>query len=227
VLGPEELAQVAAGQARWSASLEGSLVPDLGLVDRVVVVEDGEARAVPARGEVLETTDSTRRLGHLEPEDGAPLAGDPSALRARALAALAVEAVGIAERALELGVEHAKTREQFGRPIGVYRAVSHRLADTYAETQLARSLAYRAAWCVAEGDPQTPVAASAAKSHAADAAVAACERSIQVLGGTGFTWEHLLHRYYKRAQWIESFAGFAAALRAEVAEALLGAPAPV
>jgi alkylation response protein AidB-like acyl-CoA dehydrogenase len=226
-LGNEELAQVAAGQTRWSASLEGSLVPDLGLVDRVVVVEDGEARAMPARGEVLETTDSTRRLGRLEPEDGVPLTGDPSALRARALAALAVEAVGIAERALELGVEHAKMREQFGRPIGVYQAVSHRLADTYAETQLARSLAYWAAWCVAEGDAQAPVAASAAKSYAADAAVAACERSIQVLGGTGFTWEHPLHRYYKRAQWIESFAGFPAALRAQVAEALLGAPAPV
>jgi alkylation response protein AidB-like acyl-CoA dehydrogenase len=226
-LGPEELAKVAAGKTRWSASLEGSLVPDLGLVDRVVVVENGEARAVPARGELLETTDSTRRLGRLEPEAGAPLTGDASALRARALAALAVEAVGIAERALELGVEHAKMREQFGRPIGVYQAVSHRLADTYAETQLARSLAYWAAWCVAEGDPRAPVAASAAKSYAADAAVAACERSIQVLGGTGFTWEHPLHRYYKRAQWIESFAGFPAALRAEVAEALLGAPAPV
>ena len=73
-LGPDELAEVAAGGTRWSASLEGSLVPDLGIVDRVAVVEDGEARAVPARGEALETMDPTRRLGRLEPENGTPLA---------------------------------------------------------------------------------------------------------------------------------------------------------
>jgi len=226
-LGPDELAEVAAGKARWSASLDGSLVPDLAIVDRVAVVEDGSARAVPAGGEALDTVDATRRLGRLAAGDGTPLAGDASAIRPRALAALAVEAVGVGERALELGVEHARTREQFGRPIGVYQAVSHKLADTYLETQLARSLAYWAAWCVAEGDPQAPVAAAAAKAYAAEAAVAACERSIQVLGGIGFTWEHMLHRYYKRALWIQSFGGFPAVLRAEVAGALLGVSAAV
>jgi alkylation response protein AidB-like acyl-CoA dehydrogenase len=226
-LGPDELARVVSGEERWSASLDGSLVPDLGIVDRVVVVENGDARAVPAQGEVLETVDSTRRLGRLQPENGTPLAGDASLLRPRALTALAAEAVGVGERALELGVEHAKTREQFGRPIGVYQAVSHTLADSYVETQLARSLAYWAAWCVAEDDPQAQVAAAAAKAYAAEAAVSACERSIQVLGGIGFTWEHVLHRYYKRAQWIQTFGGGAAALRAQVAEALLGTPAAV
>ena len=226
-LGPDELAAVAAGDARWSASLDGSLVPDLALVDRVAVIESGEARAVPARGELLTTVDSTRRLGRLHSDDGEPLAGDVSAARSRALAALAVEAVGVGDRALEFGVEHAQTRVQFGRPIGTYQAISHRLADTYLEQQLARSLAYWAAWCVAEGDPQAPVAAAAAKAFAADAAVAACERSIQVHGGIGFTWEHPLHRYYKRALWIQSFAGQGAAHRAEVAEALLGTPAAV
>ena len=138
------------------------------------------------------------------------------------LAALALEAVGIAQMALELGVEHAKTREQFGRKIGVYQAVSHRLADTYVETELARSLAYWAAWCVAEADDQAPVAVAAAKAYAGDAAVAACERSIQVHGGMGFTWEHALHRYYKRALWIQAFGGYARAHRARVAEHLLG-----
>jgi alkylation response protein AidB-like acyl-CoA dehydrogenase len=226
-LGPDELVRVVSGEERWSASLDGSLVPDLGIVDRVVVVENGDARAVPAHGEVLETVDSTRRLGRLQPENGTPLAGDASLLRPRGLTALAAEAVGIGERALELGVEHAKTREQFGRPIGVYQAVSHTLADSYVETQLARSLAYWAAWCVAQDDPQAQVAAAAAKAYAAEAAVAACERSIQVLGGIGFTWEHVLHRYYKRAQWIQTFGGAAAAHRAEVAEALLGTPAAV
>jgi alkylation response protein AidB-like acyl-CoA dehydrogenase len=226
-LGSDELAEVAAGRTRWSASLEGGLVPDLGSVDCVAVVEGGDARAVPARGEVVETMDPTRRLGRLEPQNGTPLAGDVTGLRPRALAALAAEALGIGDRVLELGVEHARTREQFGRPIGVYQAVSHKLADTYVEMQLARSLAYWAAWCVAEDDPQAPVAAAAAKGYAADAAVATCERSIQVLGGIGFTWEHIVHRYYKRAQWIQAFGGFAAAQRAEVAETLLGTPAVV
>ncbi len=142
-------------------------------------------------------------------------------IRLRALAALALEAVGIAQRALELGVEHAKGREQFGRPIGVYQAVSHKLADTYLETELARSLAYWAAWCVAEEDGQAAIAVPAAKSYAGDAAVAACERSIQVHGGIGFTWEHVLHRYYKRALWIQAFGGYAQRHRAEVARALL------
>jgi alkylation response protein AidB-like acyl-CoA dehydrogenase len=226
-LGPGELAQVVTGEVRWSASLDGSLVPDLGIVDRVVVAENGEARAVPAQGEVLETTDSTRRLGRLDAVDGTPLAGDVSLLRPRALVALAAEAVGIGERALEYGVEHAKTREQFGRPIGVYQAVSHKLADTYVEMQLSRSLTYWAAWCVAEDDSQAAVAAAAAKSYATDAAVAACERSIQVLGGIGFTWEHMLHRYYKRALWLQSFAGSGSTHRAAVADALLGTPAAV
>src|SRR5205823_4769416 len=143
------------------------------------------------------------------------------------LVSVALEAVGIAAKALELAVEHAKTREQFGRPIGVYQAVSHPLADTWVETELARSLAYWAAWCVAEDDEQAPVAVAAAKSFAADVAVAACERSIQVHGGIGFTWEHMLHRYYKRALAIQSFAGFGSTHLATVAEALLGAPATV
>jgi alkylation response protein AidB-like acyl-CoA dehydrogenase len=214
-LPPELQGEVASGGARWSAEVDG-LVPDLGSVEWVVT-EDG---AVRAQGEVLETMDATRRLGRLSPDaERRPLDGGID--RPRALAALAAEAVGVAQRALELAVEHARTRTQFGRPIGVYQAVSHALADTYAETELARSLAYWAAWCVEEDDPEAPVAAAAAKAFAADAAVTACERAIQVHGGIGFTWEHVLHRYYKRAQGIESFLGFGTTLRAEVAEAVL------
>jgi alkylation response protein AidB-like acyl-CoA dehydrogenase len=136
-------------------------------------------------------------------------------------AALALEAAGIAQRALEFGVEHARTREQFGRPIGVYQAVAHPLADTYIESELIRSLAYWAAWCVAENDEQAPIAAAAAKSYAGDVAVAACERAIQVLGGIGFTWEHPLHTYYKRAQRIQAYGGYAREQRAKVAAWLL------
>ncbi|HLX78123.1 MAG TPA: acyl-CoA dehydrogenase family protein [Acidimicrobiales bacterium] len=142
-------------------------------------------------------------------------------IRLRALAALSLEAVGIAQRALELGVEHAKTREQFGKPIGVYQAVSHKLADTYVETELARSLSYWAAWCVDQQDDQSQISVAAAKGYAGDAAVAACERAIQVHGGMGFTWEHVLHRYYKRALWIQAFGGYAQRHRADVARALL------
>ena len=146
---------------------------------------------------------------------------DAGAPEPERLAALALEASGIARRALELAVEHAKTREQFGRPIGVYQAVSHPLANTYVEAELARSLAYWAAWCVAENDEQTAIAVAAAKSYAGDAAVAACERAIQVLGGIGFTWEHPLHTYYKRALWIQAHGGYSREQRAKVAAWLL------
>jgi alkylation response protein AidB-like acyl-CoA dehydrogenase len=137
------------------------------------------------------------------------------------LAALAIEAVGIASKALELALDYAKTREQFGKPIGTYQAVSHLLAYTYVETELARSLAYWAAWCVAEGDEQADVACAAAKVYCGDAAVAACERSIQVHGGIGFTWEHVLHEYYKRALWIQAYAGYPSKHRAKIAAFLL------
>jgi alkylation response protein AidB-like acyl-CoA dehydrogenase len=146
---------------------------------------------------------------------------DPSASENERLAALSLEAAGIARRALELGVEHAKTREQFGRLIGVYQAVAHPLADTYVETELARSIAYWAAWCVAEDDEQATIAAAAAKSYAGEVAVSACERVIQVLGGVGFTWEHVIQRYYKRALWIEAHGGYPRELRAKVASWLL------
>jgi alkylation response protein AidB-like acyl-CoA dehydrogenase len=223
---PAELQREAVeGKTRWSASLDGSLVPDLALVDRVLVERDGKLAAVAAEGETLETMDSTRRLGRLAEGGGdADEVGDASALermRTRGFTALALEAVGMSQRALELSVEYAKTREQFGKPIGIYQAVSHRLADSYALTELARSLAYWAAWAVAEDDEEAPIAAAAAKAYAGDVAVTVCEYAIQAHGGIGFTWEHPLHRYYKRAQWIQGYGGYPAAQRAEVAAALL------
>jgi alkylation response protein AidB-like acyl-CoA dehydrogenase len=146
---------------------------------------------------------------------------DDSAPDNEQLAALSLEAVGISAKVLELAVEYAKERQQFGKPIGTYQAVSHKLSDTYVETELARSLAYWAAWCVAEGDEQVEVACAAAKAFCGDAAVAACERSIQVHGGIGFTWEHVLHEYYKRALWIQAQHGYAAKHRARIASQLL------
>ena len=99
--------------------------------------------------------------------------------------------------------------------------MSHPLADTYIDTELARSIAYWAAWCVSENDDEAPIAAAAAKSYSGDVAVSACERAIQVLGGIGFTWEHVLHRYYKRALWIQAHGGYPREQRAKVAAWLL------
>jgi alkylation response protein AidB-like acyl-CoA dehydrogenase len=201
----------------WSVEVDG-LVPHLGEVGKVL---RESMEACDAEGETLETVDETRPLGRLQVTTCYKVDGEFEPVRLRLLAALAVEAVGVAQKALELGVEYVSQREQFGKKIGIYQAVSHPLADTYVETELARSLAYWAAWCVAEDDPQAPVAVAAAKAQAAEAAVAACERSIQVHGGIGFTWEHVLHRYYKRAQWIDAFGGHAAVQRRVVAAHLL------
>ncbi len=112
---------------------------------------------------------------------------------------MALESVGVTQRALDLLVAYAKEREQLGRPIGVYQAVSHKASNVYVRLQEARSLAYWAAWCVSEGDDMARQACLSAKSFAADTAVFACESAIQGHGGIGFTWEHVLHRYYKRA----------------------------
>jgi alkylation response protein AidB-like acyl-CoA dehydrogenase len=166
-------------------------------------------------GELVESVDPSRPLRRSAAANG-------SGETPRARTAMAAEAVGVAQRVLELGIQHASTRKQFGKPIGVYQAVSHQLANTYADVELARSLVYWAAWCVAEEDEQAPVAAAAAKAFATEAAVAACERSIQVHGGTGFTWEHSLHRFYKRALWLEGFGSRPSELRREVADAVLG-----
>lgn len=220
-LGPEDRAAVAAGTVKWSAEVNG-LTPWLGSVDKVV---DMDGSAQDARGVELPTVDPSRPVGRLERTNGTPLPGSRDIPRART--AMAAEAVGIAQRVLELGIEHATTRKQFGKPIGVYQAVSHQLANTYADVELARSLVYWAAWCVAEEDEQAPVAAAAAKAFAAEAAVAACERSIQVHGGTGFTWEHPLHRFYKRALWLEGLGSRPSELRGEVADAVLGVSVPV
>jgi alkylation response protein AidB-like acyl-CoA dehydrogenase len=214
-LSAEQRARVAAGEERWSVDVD-DLVPWLGSVD--FVVSDG-GTAYPARGEAITSVDPSRPFGRLDKAGGEPLAGHRNLPRART--ASAAEALGVAQRALDLGVEHAKTRLQFEKAIGTYQAVSHPLAQTYTDVELARSLVYWAAWCVAENDERAPLAAAAATAFATEAAVAACERSIQVHGGIGFTWEHPLHRFYKRALWLEGFGSRPAELRLEVANALL------
>ena len=231
---PELLEEVArGGRIATVVPAGGRNVPDLAAADLLIVEADG--RLVTVDKDVVTwrqhpTVDGTRRLGDVEVEgiEGDPLAeGDRfasvmTAVRLRGLAALASEAVGVADRALEVAVGYAKEREQFGRRIGAFQAVSHQLADTYMEIELARSLSLWAALTIAEGDPDVEMATASAKSYAADAAVAACERAIQVHGGIGFTWEHDLHRSYKRALWIRAFGTSGADLRAEIAARVVG-----
>jgi alkylation response protein AidB-like acyl-CoA dehydrogenase len=217
----------------WSLTGDKILVPDLDAAERVIVVaQTNEGIAlflVEANGAEGQTMDETRPLSTLSvvSEPAELLAGPDRAgalldtIRRRAYAALAVEAVGVASAVLEMAIEYAKSRQQFDKPVGTYQAVSHQVVDSYVETELARSLAYWAAWCVSEGDEGAEAAAPAAKAFASEAAVRSCERSIQVHGGMGFTWESPLHRYYKRAQWIQSFEGYPARQRAEIARILL------
>ncbi|HWD64054.1 MAG TPA: acyl-CoA dehydrogenase family protein [Solirubrobacteraceae bacterium] len=115
-------------------------------------------------------------------------------------AALAAENVGIAQRTMEMAVEYAKDRKQFDRPIGSYQAVSHRCAQMLLEVEGARSLTYGAAWAL-DHEPETAVrAASMAKAYAGDAGFRVSASALQVHGGIGFTWEHDLHFFLKRAK---------------------------
>jgi alkylation response protein AidB-like acyl-CoA dehydrogenase len=215
---------------------ERLFVPDLGVADLLVIVgshADGPGAWAVDRDVAgvawheLPTVDSTRRMGELVLESApatmleSPAAGFLDRVRDRALAALAAEAVGVAARALQFGVEHATARQQFGRAIGTFQAVSHSLAQGFVEVETARSLAYWAGWAVAQEADEAPSAAAAAKARAAEAAISVCERAIQVHGGIGFTWDHPLHRYYKRALQISAFMGWGPEQRSRVAAQLL------
>lgn len=222
----EEQARVAAGEAVWVLA-SGPLVPHVGDATNIAIVGgDGLWELVGATTETLATVDETRPVGVFAGGDvGRRLADSETALpliRTRSLAALALEACGVAARALELAVDYTKERRQFGRVIGTYQAVAHPLADAYVDLELARSLALRAAWSVANGTPDAATRAAAAKAYAGEVAVSICERSIQAHGGIGFTWEHDLHRYYKRALWLDAWEASGAQLRAELAAGLLG-----
>jgi alkylation response protein AidB-like acyl-CoA dehydrogenase len=218
--GPFVLNEVAGqpGDEIWSIEIDG-FVPHLAQVQRVLTPE---MQAAAADGEAVATVDETLGLGRLSRNGADRAQGDWPEIRRRLLAALALEAVGIGSKAIELAIDYAKEREQFGKKIGTYQAISHSLVDGYVAVELSRSLAYWAAWAVAEGDEQADLAVAAAKSQAAEGAVLACEKSIQAHGGIGFTWEHPLHRYYKRALWLEGALGYGREHRSGIATYLLG-----
>jgi alkylation response protein AidB-like acyl-CoA dehydrogenase len=122
-----------------------------------------------------------------------------SALRVGA-ALLAAEQVGVASWCLDATVAHLKTRHQFGRPVGSYQALKHRLAELWVAVTQARAAARYAAGCVADGDPDAAVAVAVAQAHCSPVAVRAAEECVQMHGGIGFTWEHPVHLYLKRAK---------------------------
>ena len=117
-----------------------------------------------------------------------------------AAVALAAEQVGGAQHCLDSSVEYAKTRIQFGRPIGSFQAIKHKCADMLLEVESAKSAAYYAGWAAAEDSDELPVVASLAKSYCSEAYFHAAAENIQIHGGIGFTWEHDAHLYFKRAK---------------------------
>ncbi|MFF0629616.1 acyl-CoA dehydrogenase family protein [Streptomyces sp. NPDC004296] len=135
-------------------------------------------------------------------------------------AALAAEQVGAAERCLEMTVGYARERVQFGRPIGSFQAVKHRLADAYVQVEAARSIALGAAYAAADGAAELPRYAAAAKSACAEAFSAVAGETIQLHGGIGITWEHDAHRYFKRAHGSAQLLGTPAAHRRRLATQL-------
>jgi alkylation response protein AidB-like acyl-CoA dehydrogenase len=136
--------------------------------------------------------------------------------------ALAAEMTGGMQRMLDLTVAYAKTRKQFGKPIGQFQAVQHMCADMLIMLEGARSAMYYAAWCLQENTADARVAVSVAKAYASDAYREAGNRAIQVHGGMGFTWENDVHLYYRRAKASEIAFGDAAFHRERMAGALIG-----
>jgi alkylation response protein AidB-like acyl-CoA dehydrogenase len=179
----------------------------------------------------LQTLDMTRRWNEVR-FDGVELGADalmgpqdkawPALKRALewATAALCAEMIGGAQKVLEESTEYAKTRHQFGKPIGIYQAVSHKLADMLVLSESGRSATYYAAWAVEADAPDRSLASSMAKAYVSDAYRKVAGDGIQVHGGIGFTWEHDMHLYFKRAKASEVTLGDATYHRELVAQAL-------
>jgi alkylation response protein AidB-like acyl-CoA dehydrogenase len=156
----------------------------------------------------LPTMDQTRKQARLEFADtpawliGTDGGAEPGLEKTLQLAAvaLAAEQVGGAQHVLDMAVEYAKTRIQFGRPIGSFQAIKHKCADMLLEVESAKSAAYYAGWAAAEDSDELPVVASLAKSYCSEAYFHAAAENIQIHGGIGFTWEHPAHLYFKRAK---------------------------
>jgi alkylation response protein AidB-like acyl-CoA dehydrogenase len=223
---PESIATVASRDSggRWRLDGTAPYVLDGAVADVVLVPAQHaeglglfavEADAEGLRREPVLTMDQTLPQARLELAGvvadavGDPIGAAGTLRRALEVAwmAMAAEAVGGAERCLELSVEHAKSRHQFGRPIGTYQAVKHPLADALVEVEQAKSLAYHAAEAIAEDPSERALAASMAKAYCTEVFFGVAATTIQVHGGIGFTWEHDAHLFFKRAKTLELLLG--------------------
>jgi alkylation response protein AidB-like acyl-CoA dehydrogenase len=219
-------------------------VTDAEIADLIICVARGNEGLVlapvekGAKGMKISATpgvDATRKLYSVEFEDVVAPEADALAFNTRtldavesatatAVVALSAEMVGGMRWTLETAVEYAKTRQQFGKAIGVYQAVQHQLADMFLMTEGARSAVYYAAWAVSENDPSAKLAVSIAKAYCSDAAREVGNRGAQTHGGIGFTWEHNLQLYYKRAKASEVMFGDANYHREEIARKVVDEP---
>jgi len=183
---------------------------------------------------VLKTMDQTRKLCEVEidvrvgvesvlgeVDGGWPLL---DRLVDRAKVALCAEMCGGAQRVLDMSVEYAKIREQFGKPIGSFQAIQHKCADMMVKVESAKSATYYAAWAVANDVPEAHLAACMAKAYCSDAYREVAGEGIQIHGGIGFTWEHDMHLYFKRAKGSEVTFGDATWNRELVAQVVLDHP---
>lgn len=217
-------AQISAASGKLSG--EKLFVSDAAVADSIIVVAREGVFIVDADAPGIGITamsgmDFTRKLyavqfDHTPAEKLDNAQGLPRALDI-ATAALAAEMVGGMQRTLDITVEYAKTRKQFGKPIGIFQAVQHLCADMYLEAESSRSAAYYAAWTLEENAPDAGVAVSIAKMYASDASRTVGNRGIQVHGGMGFTWENDLHLYYRRAKASETMFGDATFHRERIA----------
>jgi alkylation response protein AidB-like acyl-CoA dehydrogenase len=179
------------------------VVPAEGVPRGLYLVEASAARRTP-----VTSLDMTRQLCELSFGDSparmiASGAAAETALGAALVAGagmLAAEALGVAQRCLDMTVAYTKERRQFARAVGSFQAVKHRLADVYVLVTQARAASRYAAACLASGDADAAVAVSLAKAYCCDAAVHAAQECVQLHGGIGFTWEHPAHLYLKRAK---------------------------
>ncbi|TME68035.1 MAG: acyl-CoA dehydrogenase [Chloroflexi bacterium] len=228
----------------WQLDGVKLFVPDAEAADYIVVVartrgegEEGitlflvSGRPKGMTVKPLETLDMTRRWSEVRFDSvelgadsvmGQPDKAWPHLKRALewATAALCAEMVGGVQKVLETSTEYAKSRHQFGKPIGIYQAVSHRLADMLVLSESGRSATYYAAWAVDADAPDRSLASSMAKAYVSDAYRKVAGDGIQVHGGIGFTWEHDMHLYFKRAKSSEVTLGDATYHRELVAQAL-------
>ncbi|MGY1730065.1 acyl-CoA dehydrogenase family protein [Geodermatophilus sp. SYSU D01045] len=205
---PDLAAQLADGSAAL-AVLDGPVTgstPSLDAADATLFLGLDGGALVVGEGEVTpgRPMDATRGLASVRMTSRRVLAEDAGQLWARArqvgAVVLAAEDLGAADRAVLMGVEYARQREAFGRVIGSYQAVKHMLVDAWVGVDQLRSLVWWAAWAADSSPAELPLAAAAAKAYAAEVAERATETAIQVHGGTGFTWEHDAHLYWRRAK---------------------------